>query len=227
MLPLLVPLAACGGEADPCAEVEGACVTVRVSSEAVEAIDHLELDVLYGDRHGTSTTQPSGGGSVTLPLATSIALALDGAGTHVGIVAAGKLGGNVLGTGAASLVLDPDARASVEIVLAAPVACVAGAYYCGGDKLAGDPDTLYRCNGGGVPLARGRCVHGCLVRPTNDDACDGGPERCIEGGFYCGGDKLVGDPSTLYRCSNGAGTAPKPCANGCVIAPPNNDDYCR
>ncbi len=223
-LPLLL-LAACNG-GDPCDDVDGTCLSVHVTSDDVAEIDQLELDVLYGDTHGTQATQPANGGAVALPLSTTIALVLT-AETPVGVVAAGKLGGAVLGTGAASTVLAPNAHASIELVLAQPVVCVAGAYYCGGDKLAGDPETLYQCNGGGVPLARGRCTHGCEVRPTEDDACLGGPERCIEGGLYCGGNEVAGDPRTLYRCSGGEGVAPMQCANGCAIGPAGQDDGCR
>jgi hypothetical protein len=219
-------LVACGGDDDPCGDVESACVAVRVTSPTIEGVDQLELDVLYGDRHGTTATQPAGGGIASLPLVTSIALEVD-AETIVGVVAAGKLAGNVLGTGAASTTVRPDARATLELVLAEPAMCVAGAFYCGGDKLAGDPETLYQCNGGGVPLARGRCVNGCVVRPTGQDVCDGGPMTCEEGGFYCGGNEVAGDPSMRYRCSGGVGTGPMQCADGCIIAPAGTDDYCR
>ena len=78
-----------------------------------------------------------------------------------------------------------------------------------------------------MPLARGRCTYGCLVRPADDDACSGGPMTCIDGGFYCGGNEVDGDPQTRYRCSGGVGTAPMVCANGCVIGPPGQDDDCR
>lgn len=225
----LAALAACGdGETvdDPCGAVTDACIAVRVTSPEIDAIDQLELDVLYGDRHGTSATQPAGGGTVALPLSTSIVLVLAGP-TDVGVVAAGKRAGTVLGTGAARTNLGAGERAQLELALAPPAACVAGGLYCGGDKLAGDPETLYQCNGGGVPLARGRCAHGCLVRPTEDDACSGGPMTCVEGGLYCGGNEVAGDPRTLYRCSGGAGTAPMPCADGCVVAPAGSDDHCR
>lgn len=222
---IVAVLAACGDD-DPCANVEGTCIAVHVSSPMIEAIDQLELDVLYGEQHGTSATQLGGGGTVDLPLSTTIALVID-AETHVGVVGAGKLAGNVLGTGAASTMVRPGTRTAMELVLAEPAVCVAGAFYCGGDKLAGDPQTLYQCNGGGVPLARGRCMHGCDVRPADDDVCLGGPMTCVDGGFYCGGNELAGDPRTLYRCSGGQPTAPMPCANGCEIAPAGRDDRCR
>jgi len=227
VIAIVAVLAACGdGEADPCAEVEGTCVAVRVSAPAIAAIDQLELDVLYGEVHGTTATQPTGGGTAALPLSTAITLDITAAVT-VGVVAAGKLAGRTLGTGAASTPIMPGAHATIAIVLAEPVACVAGGHYCGGDKVAGDPETLYECNAGGVPLARGVCRHGCVIRPDDDDGCSGGPQTCVEGGDYCGGNELVGDPRTLYRCTSGVATNPRPCANGCVIGAAGSDDYCR
>ncbi len=223
---LAVLAAGCGDDDDPCAAVAGPCLTVRVTSSTVAQIDQLELDILYGDRHATTTTQADGGRVVTLPVTTAIALTGDGA-VEVGVVVAGKLGGAVLGTGAASASLVDRPRAAVDVLLVAPGACVAGTFYCGGDMLAGDPDTLYTCNGGGVPLARGRCEFGCTVRPADDDTCRGGGGPCVEGGFYCGGDKLDGDPQTRYRCVGGVGVDGVECADGCVVAPPGQDDDCR
>lgn len=220
----LVTLAACGDPA-PCDDVAGACIALAVESTSVTEIDHLELDVLYGEDHGTTTTTP-GGGVAKLPLETAIELELDGAGPHaIGIVAAGKLGGVTLGTGAAQATLSRTEHASLAIVLGPPGDCMAGGFYCGGDKLAGDPETLYQCNGGGVPLARGRCELGCIIRPTADDACRGAG-GCVEGSDYCGGNKVDGDPQTLYTCTGGVAANPRPCANGCVLRP-GDDDICR
>lgn len=216
------------GDPDPCAEIAGTCLAVRVDSSIAGEIDQLELDILYGDRHATTTTQAEGGRVVALPVTTAIEL--EPAGTEpiwVGVVAAGKLSGVVLGTGAGSAELTPGDRGLIEIRLAETRDCVAGGFYCGGDKVAGDPDTLYQCNAGGVPLARGRCEYGCVIRPGDDDVCRGGGGTCVEGGFYCGGDKLDGDPQTLYRCEGGVGTAGVECADGCVVSPPGTDDVCR
>lgn len=48
--------------------------------------------------------------------------------------------------------------------------------------------------------------------------------RCVENGTYCGGDKVPGDPNTLYRCNaDGTVTAIERCANGCSINPGRND----
>ena len=220
--------AGCGGAVDPCDDVSETCLALHVTASGIDAIDQLELDVLYGDRHGTATTQLAGGGAVGFPIATAVTLDLAGAEpVHAGVVAAGKLSGMTLGTGAAAALVVAGDHAELEIVLAAPAACVAGGRYCGGDLVAGDPDTLYTCNAGGVPLARGRCAGGCIVTPADDDACRGVGGTCVEGGFYCGGDKVDGDPQTLYTCNAGVGIDPMPCPDGCVVAPPNNDDYCR
>lgn len=229
--PLALVLAGCGEGADPCAGAASTCLEVQVRSGAddpIDQIDQLELDVLYGDQHGTATTQAEGGRVVGLPLVTAIELDIDGdAALEVGVVVAGKLGGVVLGTGAASATLAAGEHASIDILLIAPVECVGGSFYCGGDKVAGDPDTLYECNEGGVPLARGVCTAGCVVEPADDDTCRGGGGTCVDGGFYCGGDKLDGDPRTLYRCAGGAGVDGVECADGCVIAPAGQDDACR
>lgn len=164
----LALLAACG-DVDPCEELAGTCLALAVESDTVREVDLLELDLLYGPTHATIATGP-GTGVAALPLATAISLDVPEP-VSLGIVAAGKLGGTVLGTGFATATIEPGARASLAIVLAPPDDCVAGSFYCGGDRLAGDPGTLYQCNGGGVPLARGVCELGCLVRPGDDDIC--------------------------------------------------------
>lgn len=221
----LIVLAGCGSDADPCAGLP-TCIQLDVQSSTVDRLDHLELDISYGTRHATTTTQLAGGGTAELPLSTAIELTAT-APIDVGIVAAGKLAGSVLGTGAASTTIDPDTHVTLTIELAPVASCVAGAFYCGGDKLAGDPTTLYQCNAGGVPLARGKCDGGCMTRPTDDDVCLGVGGTCIEGGRYCGGDKVDGDPRTLYTCMAGVGQRIMECTDGCVVAPPPNDDHCR
>jgi hypothetical protein len=218
----LLLLAACNG-GDPCDDVVGRCISLRVESATVQRIDQLELDVLYGDRHGTATTND---GIVELPATSAVELPGDGA-LLVGIVAAGKLAGVVLGTGADQIEVAAAAHVELSITLAPTGDCTQGAFYCGGDKLAGDPQTLYICNGGGVPFARGRCLHGCTIVPGGDDYCEGGDVACVEPGFYCGGDKLDGDPQSRYRCSSGVGIERMICPDACVVAPPGNDDYCR
>lgn len=104
--------------------------------------------------------------------------------------------------------------------------CVAGGLYCGGDKVSGDSNTLYRCNGSATPTTLGHCSDGCEVISGNNDECRGSG-GCYVGGFYCGGDKVAGDPSTLYRCTGGSsGAVVSHCANGCAVES-GSDDRCK
>lgn len=223
---LAVLATACNDSPDPCADVIGSCIELAVTSSEVTRIDQLELDVVFGDRHGTTTTS-AGDGPVDLPLVTAIELDTSAGELGVGVVAAGKLGGTVLGVGAANTTVAAGGDARIRIELVPPRECVTGGHYCGGDVVAGDPMTLYQCNNGGVPLARGVCSSGCIVRPGDDDTCRGGGGVCVDGGHYCGGDKLDGDPQTLYRCAGGIGVDGVVCTDGCIVSPPGSDDRCR
>jgi hypothetical protein len=49
--------------------------------------------------------------------------------------------------------------------------CFVGGSYCGGDKIGGDPSTLFRCTGTGAPAVIRHCANGCAVRSGQDDAC--------------------------------------------------------
>ena len=103
-----------------------------------------------------------------------------------------------------------------------PDACTPKHHYCGGHVVAGVSTKLYICNDDGSASILESCAHGCLVRPKpNDDLC-----RCFEGGFYCGGDHIEGDPTTLYRCNkDGSGTLYEHCTKGCIVSP-GKDDVC-
>lgn len=49
--------------------------------------------------------------------------------------------------------------------------CVPGGYYCGGDKVTGDPKTLYKCTGPGTPTVAQKCTTTCVVSTGSDDKC--------------------------------------------------------
>ena len=50
--------------------------------------------------------------------------------------------------------------------------CVVGGLYCGGDKVSGDRNTLYRCTGAGAPAVVRHCASGCVIMPPGqDDRC--------------------------------------------------------
>jgi hypothetical protein len=49
--------------------------------------------------------------------------------------------------------------------------CFVGGLYCGGDKISGDRNTLFRCTGTGAPAVVRHCANGCAVHPGSDDSC--------------------------------------------------------
>lgn len=111
-------------------------------------------------------------------------------------------------------------------------ACVVDRLYCGGDVVSGAVDTLYRCvaDGGGALVARcaGACVGDGGPDASNANAhCKPPAAPCKVGGNYCGGDKLDGDPTVLYRCqAGGEATILSRCAKECRIMPAGTDDQC-
>jgi hypothetical protein len=62
------------------------------------------------------------------------------------------------------------------------------------------------------------------------DASDGAKVdagACTSGRYYCGGDGVVGDPTTLYRCGiNGSAAPALVCMKGCAHKEPSKDDAC-
>lgn len=105
--------------------------------------------------------------------------------------------------------------------------CVNGGFYCGGDKVTGSSTNLYRCTGSGAPSLVAKCANGCAVNSGRDDSCRS-PDACVRGGAYCGGDKINGHPSVLYRCNgSSAPSVIRRCTNGCVVAAAGQDDHCR
>lgn len=64
-----------------------------------------------------------------------------------------------------------------------------------------------------------------VQRVRNGGNAGGGGTQCFPNGTYCGGNKVSGDPGSLYRCNaNGDGAALEmKCANGCSINPEKND----
>lgn len=222
-LALACLLAGCGSD-DPCAASKGSCVTVQVTSPTIARIDQLQLDVLYSTYHGT-VADPANK-PVSLPAQAAVELALPGT-LDVSIDAAGLLGGTVLGEGTGKLTVQEGEHAHLDIVLVVQPSCVAGSRYCGGDKLAGDPNTVYECVANSVPHAHGVCPGACVVRTGQDDECAAAGGTCTNGGIYCGGDHVAGDPASLYTCQNGVGTFMMACANGCVVNAAPYKDACR
>lgn len=125
-------------------------------------------------------------------------------------------------------VADASAEASADASAERVVSrCVVGGYYCGGERVPGDPRALHRCNGDGTGTLMSKCATACLVAPPGkDDAC-APATSCVVSGTYCGGDKVNGDPEVLYRCNAGATiSVVKRCASGCRVNA-NDDDACK
>lgn len=98
--------------------------------------------------------------------------------------------------------------------------CTSGEVRCGGHRLAGDPGILYRCDDDGGSTQLSVCMYGCIVSASASDKCG----VCAAGSPYCGGDKIPGDPRTLYRCNgDGTTTVIEICPTSCVVRPGQND----
>jgi lysozyme len=111
--------------------------------------------------------------------------------------------------------------------------------YCGASTEngfgGGDPKTLYDCENG-VTKSKTSCPNGCTVAPSGqNDYCNAGPadpcQNTQYGGLYCGASNQYGfaggDPNTIYDCQNGKTISTIHCANGCAVAPPGQNDYCK
>ena len=77
----------------------------------------------------------------------------------------------------------------------------------------------------GTPQWGGSSLVGVLVRHFKKllpatGACP------LGNGLYCGNNGITGDPSTLYRCTNGAITVEAACSAGCLRAPDGEPDAC-
>lgn len=114
-------------------------------------------------------------------------------------------------------------RTSISLLLWPFERCLEGALYCGGLGLVlADTQSLYRCTGG-VPLYYARCSSGCTPFQDANGYCVGTGGRCRDGGAYCGGHALDGDPFTLYICEGSRGTEARKCSGACLVQGDGND----
>ena len=99
--------------------------------------------------------------------------------------------------------------------------------YCGGNGIEGDVETLYACSGGTITVKE-QCAAGCYAKAVGEnDTCVDATQACTLGnGLYCGNNGIVGDPSTLYRCTDGIVAVEQHCGGGCDRKPPGEDDAC-
>lgn len=206
---------------DPCGGAP-TCVVIHVDSSVIHTIDQLALDLVYNGIHGAAVTGVAGAAQ-SLPLTTAVILDVPGDPLiDLQLLAAGKLGGSVLGASARSLKIQPGNHESTFLELEPVDACTEGAVYCGGiDDVFVDVESLYRCTGGFLQFYA-RCPHDCTRLGEPGAACFGGG-LCREGGTYCGGDLVDGDPSTLYACHGFSGSVLMPCPDGCQVHGDGND----
>ena len=99
--------------------------------------------------------------------------------------------------------------------------------YCGGNGIEGNVDTLYACSGGALTV-KTQCAAGCYPKAVGEnDECVDRTQTCTAGnGLYCGNNGIVGDPSTLYSCTNGIVAVEEHCGGGCDRKPVGEDDAC-
>jgi hypothetical protein len=216
-------LAACAGT-DPCAGA-ATCMLLDVDAVGIDTIDQLELDVIYADHHGTVTTGVRGN-PVSLPITVPVHIDLPGTPLiQIDILAAGRLDGHLLGADAVSTTVQQGHDES-HLVLLTPVSpCTEGALYCGGFAgILAAIRTLYRCTDG-LPVFYARCSFACSPFLDEPAVCDG-EGLCRDGGTYCGGHAVNGDPGTLYVCMDYHATMPRPCPHGCLVRG-DGDDVCN
>lgn len=209
---------------DPCGDAS-TCVVVHVNASLTDAIDQLALDLVYNGIHGNAMTGTAGDAR-SLPTTTAVILDLtNNLPIQLELVAAGKLGGNVIAGGAESTTAQPGEHGSVSIELWPVDPCSLGGLYCGGfEEVRADDHALYICTTDFLRFY-GHCENGCMSVSQSDAVCRG-TNLCVEGNTYCGGDQLDGDPHAVYVCHNRAGTMATYCPSGCVVSG-SGHDFCR
>jgi hypothetical protein len=66
----------------------------------------------------------------------------------------------------------PETDAAVDSTVFIPGTCKPPGYYCGNDKIPGDPNVLYQCVAGDDAKVHERCEAGCKIAPSGvDDYC--------------------------------------------------------
>lgn len=108
--------------------------------------------------------------------------------------------------------------------------CTHLGYYCGNDGPGLSANNLYYCSGTGAsPVKSKTCGFTCVTMPSGyDDVCDDtGSCSSAATGYYCGGDKVIGNSATLYLCESSAPAGAQKCSSGkCIVAASGHDDYC-
>ena len=123
-----------------------------------------------------------------------------------------------------------DKRKVVAGVLVALVTCVMA---CADDPDAVEPEErlpLPDASAADAPFDAATDAVATSPAPATDAMAPIEPSggNCVAGYSYCGGNKVVGDDKTLYKCNGpGAPTIVEKCAIGCIVNPSAVDDTCQ
>lgn len=147
-------------------------------------------------------------------------------------VGSGGVAGNATDGGAAGAPDGDGAASSAGEAGSGGSSGCAGLYegwYCGGDKVNGDLNTLYHCKDGQsdqqivCPY-----VSSCKIMPEGtNDYCP-----CVKLGYYCGGNEIKGDSDTLYYCNGervdtGLTVDCAGLGKDCSVEAPGTPDQCK
>lgn len=214
-------LAGCAATApDPCGDAL-TCVRLDVSGLLIDQIDQLQLDIVLGGRVHSTVTTGTRGQHISLPTSTSIKLSTMSLPTTVDVVAAGRRDGQVVGLASGAVTVLLNDHASLRLELSDLERCTEDRLVCGSSVGVFDhSDTIYRCIDG-APIFYARCFRSCSDFRAGDAVCS--DFGCTQGGHYCGGDKVEGDPFTLYTCDGIDGVMPTRCPGECLALGGGND----
>jgi hypothetical protein len=191
--------------------------------------------IWYDNANMMCDSYPSGVKKTTTPSAGDLYVSLAGSYGHVAVITAVSsstvtvLEQNSSPTGT-NTYNKADAGCFLTAGSSGGGSCSHLGYYCGNDGLGLNASKLYYCSGSGAsPVKSESCGFTCVTAPSGyDDYCDNsGSCGSAVTGYYCGGDKVVGDSSTLYLCESSSPDGAQKCSSGkCVVASSGSDDYC-
>lgn len=109
-------------------------------------------------------------------------------------------------------------------------ACTPGETSCRPDESDAATTSLFECDNSHAQLEIQQCAYGCVTQDESDSGtsiplCS----PCFIGGYYCGGDKIGTDTSTLYVCNpDGTASVKQVCGPlGCEVNKNGKDDACK
>ena len=186
--------------------------------------------IWYGNAIDLCDTYPSGVSKTSSPIPGDLVVFNTGTYGHVAVITSVGSGSvnvieqNSSPTGTNSYSTSSGIACYLHASKNSGSSCNSAGWYCGNDGLNKDPNVNYFCDSaGGSVTKHDDCKTTCVTMPSGyNDECTSQGDCSGLHGYYCGGDKIEGDSSTLYLCLNGAS-----CSNGCKVASSGYDDYCN